>query len=364
MKYNFYLFLLLLTSYNLTFSQGCDSVSIDNITNPGPYNFEVIVESDGMRDGPNYSGATLYYPTGTDGPFASLVLVPGYVSPEYTVSLWGPFLASHGIIVMTIGTNSLTDLPQDRAIALLDAIQTLQEENNRENSPVYQNISLDKFAVGGHSMGGGGAQIAATLNNDLKSVISLTPWIQPWLVNSDYLNHPVPLLLISGENDTTASPEEHANVHYEYTPMSTPKALYEVQNGSHSVGNYPTSANNYMGKIVLAWLNNFLIGDECYYPLLLETPEFASEYVNNLETFNLDEENFIGISFYPNPVLDYLTITSNYSDTVSYKVINALGQEVLDGNITQGIYQMNLSALKSGLYYMLIKENIYKFLKN
>ena len=356
--------LLFITSCNFVFSQNCDSVSLENISNPGPYNYEVILESDGMRNGPNYYGATLYYPTDSDGPFASLVLVPGYVSPEYTVSLWGPFLASHGIIVMTIGTNSLTDLPQDRAMALLDAIQTLQEENNRENSPVYQNIDLDKFSVGGHSMGGGGAQIAATLNADLKSVISLTPWIQPWLVNSDYLNHSVPLLIISGENDSTASPDEHANVHYQYTPNSTPKALYEVQNGSHSVGNYPTSANNYMGKIVLAWLSNFLIGDECYYPLLLETPEFASEYVNNLESFNLTEENFIDISFYPNPVVDILTIKSDYVHQVSYEVINSLGQQLLDGYVVQGIYEIDLSSLKSGMYYIIIKENIFKFLKN
>ena len=213
-------------------------------------------------------------------------------------------------------------------------------------------------------MGGGGAQIAATLNTDLKSVISLTPWIQPWLVNSDYLNHSVPLLIISGENDSTASPDEHANVHYQYTPNSTPKALYEVQNGSHSVGNYPTSANNYMGKIVLAWLSNFLIGDECYYPLLLETPEFASEYVNNLESFNLIEENFIDISFYPNPVVDILTIKSDYTYPVSYKVINSLGQQLLDGYIAQGIYEIDLSSLKSGMYYIIIKENIFKFLKN
>jgi len=273
-------------------------------------------------------------------------------------------LASHGIIVMTIGTNSLTDLPQDRAVALLDAVQTLQEENNRENSPLYQNIDLDKFAVGGHSMGGGGAQIAATLNNNLKSVISLTPWIEPWLINSDYLNHSVPLLIISGENDSTANPDDHASIHYQYTPISTTKAIYEVQNGSHYVGNYPTSANNYMGKIVLAWLSNFLIGDECYYPLLLETPEFASQYINNLESFNLIQQNFIYISFYPNPVIDILTIKSDYAYSFSYKVINNLGQQLLDGDITQGINEMDLSDFKSGLYYIIIKENIYKFLKN
>ena len=363
MKYKFSFFFLFITSYNFIFAQDCDSVSYDNISNPGPYNYAVIVESDGMRDGPNYFGSTLYYPIDVEGPLASLILVPGYVSPESTVSLWGPFLASHGIIVMTIGTNSLFDLPQDRANALLDAVQTLEEENTRENSPVYQNIDLDKFAVGGHSMGGGGAQIAATLNNELKSVISLTPWIQPALIDSNYLNHTVPLLIISGQNDTTAPVNEHANVHYQYTPTSTPKALYEIQDGDHFVGNYPESANNYVGKIVLAWLNNFLIGDECYYPLLLENPEFASQYIHNLESLSLMEDDISNFSFYPNPVNDYLIIKSDYLDPVKYSIINNFGQKIISGKISNSTYKIDLAMLETGFYYMKIKSWTYKILK-
>ena len=43
---------------------------------------------------------------------------------------------------MTIGTNTLIDLPLDRANALLDAVQTLQEENDRDGSPVFQQIDV------------------------------------------------------------------------------------------------------------------------------------------------------------------------------------------------------------------------------
>ena len=177
MNNKLHIILLFLLSNYISFSQGCDSISHDNINNPGPYTYESIVENDGMIDGPDYFGSTLYYPIDAEGPFSSLVLVPGFISPEFAVSTWGPYLASHGIIVMTIGTNTLTDLPEDRANALLDAVQTLQEENDRENSPVYQQIDVNKISVGGHSMGGGGAQIAATMDNSLKSVISLNLWI-------------------------------------------------------------------------------------------------------------------------------------------------------------------------------------------
>ena len=36
----------------------------------GPYNVDLIYESDGLRNGPYYSGATLYYPIDAPEPFA------------------------------------------------------------------------------------------------------------------------------------------------------------------------------------------------------------------------------------------------------------------------------------------------------
>ena len=363
MNNKLHIILLFLLSNYISFSQGCDSISLDNINNPGPYTYETIVENDGMRDGPNYFGSTLYYPIDAEGPFSSLVLVPGFVSPQSSVSAWGPYLASHGIIVMTIGTNTLTDLPQDRANALLDAVQTLQEENNRENSPVYQQIDINKISVGGHSMGGGGAQIAATMDESLKSVISLNPWIQQWLINYEYLNHTVPNLIISGQDDTTAPVNEHANVHYDYTPNTTPKAIYEIENGSHSTGRFPSTANNYVGKIVLSWLNYFASEDDCYLPLLLEYPEQASIYQNNLETFSINDDQNSLINFYPNPVIDFITLRNNYNHNEKYLIINSLGQIVLKGEIKSNLEIIDLSTLSYGIYMLKVKNNTLKIIK-
>ena len=316
-----------------------------------------------MRDGPNYLGSTLYYPIGIEGPFSSLILVPGFVSPESAVYSWGPYLASHGIIVMTIGTNTLTDLPQDRANALLDAAQTLQEENDRETSPVYQKIDINKISVGGHSMGGGGAQIAATMDNSLKSIISLNPWIQQSVVDYDYLNHPVPHLIISGQDDTVAIVDNHANVHYNYTPNTTPKAIYEIENGSHSTGRFPSTANNYVGKIVLSWLNYFASEDDCYLPLLLEYPEQASIYQNNLETFSINDDQNSLINFYPNPVIDFITLRNNYNHNEKYLIINSMGQIVLKGEIKSNLEIIDLSTLSYGIYMLKIKNNTLKIIK-
>ena len=316
-----------------------------------------------MRDGPNYLGSTLYYPIGIEGPFSSLILVPGFVSPESAVYSWGPYLASHGIIVMTIGTNTLTDLPQDRANALLDAAQTLQEENDRETSPLYLKIDINKISVGGHSMGGGGAQIAATMDNSLKSIISLNPWIQQSVVDYDYLNHPVPHLIISGQDDTVAIVDNHANVHYNYTPNTTPKAIYEIENGSHSTGRFPSTANNYVGKIVLSWLNYFASEDDCYLPLLLEYPEQASIYQNNLETFSINDDQNSLINFYPNPVIDFITLRNNYNHNEKYLIINSMGQIVLKGEIKSNLEIIDLSTLSYGIYMLKIKNNTLKIIK-
>lgn len=346
-----------------TFSQGCDSISLDNINNPGPYTYDTILENDGMRDGPDYLGSTLYYPIGAELPYSSLILVPGFVSPESALSEWGPYLASHGIIVMTIGTNTLIDLPLDRANALLDAVQTLQEENDRDSSPVFQQIDVNKISVGGHSMGGGGAQIAATMNGSLGSVISLNPWIQPSLVDYDYLNHSVPHLIISGQDDTTAPVNEHANVHYDYTPNTTPKAIYEIENGSHSTGRFPSTTNNYVGKIVLSWLNFFTSDNDCYFPLLLEYPEEASVYQNNLETFSFAEDQYSVIKFYPNPVVDFITFRSEYTNNEKYIILNNIGQIVLKGEIKNNTEIIDLSSLSSGLYILKVKNTSFRIIK-
>jgi dienelactone hydrolase len=361
--YSKYIFVFITLFTNYISSQNCDDISMDNINNPGPYAYDMILENDGMRDGPNYNGATLYYPLNFDGYLSSLILVPGFVSPESTVSEWGPYLASHGFIVMTIGTNTLTALPQDRANALLDAVVTLQEENDRENSPVFQQIDIAKIAVGGHSMGGGGAQIAAVMDNSLKSVISLTPWIEQWLVSYDYLNHSVPLLIISGQSDTTAPVQSHANIHYDYTPNSTPKAIYEIENGNHSVGNYPTTANNYVGKIVLSWLNYFVDQDDCYFPLLLEYPEQASSYINNLETFEIINYQNSKIKIYPNPVINYLNIRSDNYIKSDYHIFNKFGQIVSTGKINGYSTSINLVNLSSGIYVLKFKNETYKIIK-
>ena len=163
MKRIFSIFLSIMLIPVFSFSQtstDCSAVTISSATNNGTNTFDIYLESDGIRNGNNYFGSTVYYPQNTTSILASIIIVPGYLNFESSMQNWGPFLASHGIVCMTIGTNSIYDLVNARKEALLDALVSLKAENTRTNSPLFNKLDTTRVALGGWSMGGGGAQLA------------------------------------------------------------------------------------------------------------------------------------------------------------------------------------------------------------
>jgi dienelactone hydrolase len=274
------LFCLVMAS-SFGFTQDCELITLESITDPGTYSVATLTEADGIRNGPDYFGATIYYPENGTPPFASIALVPGFTGTPLSIEEWGPFYASHGIVAIIIGTNFLLDLSEARAIALLDALETIRQENTRASSPLEGALNLNQLAVSGHSMGGGGAQLAAVSDPSIQAVVALCPWLGVPTVPAD-INHPVPVLILSAELDAVAPPVFHADVHYNYTPDTTEKLLFEIANAGHQVANSPTGGQNNVGKIALSWLKKYLLDEICYCPLLLEAPSTASTYITNI----------------------------------------------------------------------------------
>ena len=56
------LLLLVMLSTEIIWAQDCESVTLESITDPGIYEVSTLTESDGIRNGPDYAGATVYYP--------------------------------------------------------------------------------------------------------------------------------------------------------------------------------------------------------------------------------------------------------------------------------------------------------------
>jgi dienelactone hydrolase len=227
-----------------------------------------------------YGSATVYYPTNAPGTFPGVAVSPGYTETQSAINGWGTFLASHCFVVLTFNTNSSLAQPPSRAQALLGAIDTLRKENDRGASPIFGKVNTDKFVVMGHSMGGGGALIAANGNPWLAASIPFTPWNS----NSNFGSTTVPTLIIAGQSDTIAPVNSHAWPFYQAIPGSTKKVYMEISGGSHSVANNPlgTSARaRLVARYGLSWLKVHADDDLRYLQFIQPNAGF-SRYASTL----------------------------------------------------------------------------------
>ena len=245
----------------------------------GPFSVATITEQDGMRNGPEYSGGIAYYPIDADGPLPIIVMVPGFVSPISSIEDWGPYLASHGVVTMFVNVNSIFDDPYERADALLDGLISIKLENDRTNSPLFNMLNVIDVAVGGWSMGGGGAQLAAQQDTSIKTVVALSAWLQN---SNDSYNNNTPIIFFSGQFDNVASNNFHTNVFYNNTPNDIDKLLFEITWGNHNTVCSPYN-NEDMGLKTLYMIEKYILNDETNCDLLIESPADASDFSTNIE---------------------------------------------------------------------------------
>lgn len=369
MKTKLLLVVLLWTISQQAYSQ-CDSITVQSVTNFTPLVLDSLLESDGLRNGPDYNDATLFYPLNEDSSLRSIVIVPGFLATQESVIEWARYLTSRGFLCMTIGTNSLYDLPYLRANALLDGIETIRQENIRASSPLFQRIDTSNIAVGGWSMGGGGAQLAAKIDPRIKAVIAFTPWLNVSTLVPEDLNHSSPVLIISGQADQVAPPSQHSDVHYNYTPNSTSKLIFEISGGDHYTALYPNTGNGDLGNVAYAWLKLFLDDNDCYCEMLsvdsLDQNLTASKYQTNLNcsTVSISDRvnTILNLRVFPNPTSNHIVAEFISFKEIEYVIYNVFGQNVKNGTINSGDI-INIEFLPSGTYILKIGEEVLKIMK-
>ena len=341
----------------------CSDVTISSATVNGSYTVNSYLESDGIRGGNDYYGSTIYYPENTSGLLPSIIIIPGYANPELSIQAWGSFLASHGIVCMTIGTNSIWDEVIDRKEALQDALISLKAENNRTNSLLFNKLDTNLIALGGWSMGGGGAQLVAAEDPNIKAILAFCPWIDPSVVSPSLLSHSAPILIFSGQIDVVAPPGTHADIQYNYTPSSTKKLKYEVFGGGHTIANTPLGGFGEVGRMGLSWLKKHLVNDSCYCPLLLDIPTTASDYETNIDcstpTGVVDYINDLIV--YPNPASGTITLRGGLAKNNIYKIISIDGK-VLKSEVLK-TSKIDVSFLKKGVYFLDYENKKMKLIK-
>lgn len=226
-----------------------------------------------------FGGGTIHYPTDTSGTMAAIVVIPGFVSAESSIDWWGPKLASHGFVVMTIDTNTGFDQPPSRARQINNALDYLVDQNSRRLSPVNGMIDTDRLGVIGWSMGGGGTLRVAS-EGRIKAAIPLAPWDTARASGVQ-----APTLIFACESDVIAPVRSHASPFYNQLPNDIDKAYVEIDGGSHYCANGGGLNNDVLSRMGVSWMKRFLDNDTRYSQFLCgpnhESDRKISEYRGN-----------------------------------------------------------------------------------
>lgn len=204
-----------------------------------------------------FGGGTIYYPANVNQELAAISIAPGFTNTQSAVAWWGPILASHGFVVITINTNSRFDQPESRGRQLDSALSYLIDEGNRSGSPISGLIDENRLATMGFSMGGGGA-LRSAARNRLSASVPMAPWN---IGGNDFEDIEVPTMIMACENDGTAPVGIHASPFYNTIPGSTDKALMEINDGPHNCANGNNSNNALLSTYGVSWMKRFLDKD-------------------------------------------------------------------------------------------------------
>lgn len=229
-----------------------------------------------------FGGGTIYYPTNIPEEMATISIAPGFTNTQSAVAWWGPILASHGFVVITIDTNSRFDQPESRSRQLDSALSYLIAQGDSGSSAISGLVDENRLATMGFSMGGGGALRSASRNR-LSASVPLAPWSTG---SNDFDEIEVPTMIMACENDGTAPVNSHASPFYNSIPNATDKAYLEINDGPHNCATGQSVANRpLLSTYGLSWMKRFLDKDARYSQFLCgpdhEADSSISEYRDN-----------------------------------------------------------------------------------
>lgn len=83
----------------------------------------------------------------------------------------------------------------------------------------------------------------------------------------------------------------------------------------------------------------------------------------DVTVLGLDESDKFQVSVYPNPVSEQLTIKNALSKELEIKIINSLGQELLQTTESNPFIQIDVRSLSNGVYFILMNDQKNEFMK-
>lgn len=224
-----------------------------------------------------FGGGTIYYPSNINSEMAAIAVSPGFTARQDSIAWWGPALASHGFVVITIDTNGRFDQPISRGRQLDSALSYLISESDRGGSPISGLVDGSRLATMGHSMGGGGSLHSASRNR-ISAVMPLAPFN---VGGNPFDQIRVPALIMGCESDGVAPVNSHAIPFYNRIPGSVDKAYLEINNGPHNCANGGSTNNPLLSTYGVSWMKRFLDKDRRYNQFLCGPNHVADSRISD-----------------------------------------------------------------------------------
>lgn len=214
-----------------------------------------------------YGSATVYFPRDTSqGKFGLVVLTPGFLGVPGYYQWLAERVASHGFVVVNIGTNTIFDVPDARAREMAAALRQVVTLAALPETPFGSATDTSRRALMGHSAGGGGTLTAALKDATLKAAIPMNPAT----TGSDFSGITVPTMILACEKDAIAPNKTFSAKYYATLSPTINHAYLEVAAADHLC---PTSlakasVQNTVGKTVISWLKRYVDEDPRYEPFI------------------------------------------------------------------------------------------------
>lgn len=206
--------------------------------------------------GQGYNNVTVCYPNDTSqGTFAGVVVVPGFIAWKGLMMWSCQKFASHGFVVAVMEPNSTLDFPGPRA----DQAQAIIRHLSGTGAPtaIRQRLDANRWGIMGHSMGGGGALIAGREDNP---AVGAVVGLQPFDPAANNAGTRTPTMIIGATNDAIASPGATAEPYYNSIVLAE-KYYAELSGQGHLVGIVDNSLQSAAG---IAWFKRWLDNDTRY----------------------------------------------------------------------------------------------------
>jgi hypothetical protein len=130
-------------------------------------------------------------------------------------------------------------------------------------------------------------------------------------------------------------------------------------------GNFSITRNEQQtitNSLLTPWLNYWLKNDgtalTTFGSVLLSEGGITHNETCPLLATGVKEDAFSGIKIFPNPASTIINIKNeNLTGSVSYKLVNTLGQNVLTGSFNGSINSLQTSGMPAGVYTLIITQN-------